>query len=196
MQPGADQQGSANQETLGDIREEILAPTAPRICSACPTCLEECDPQEGPGHPLQSQAERNLLCRERATYLHSKQVAADGKSVRYGSVINCCNCRLYLAQGAGAGGPGHSSSIPSRGFRQFADQRYTSASRGGSTKLFEISRTSFLPVAYLNFHLSIKLVLKYMLNFFNIFVNFTCFFGKHDFCSRFLIVFKHVSLIN
>ena len=87
-------------------REEILAPTAPRICSACPTCLEECDPQEGPGHPLQSQAERNLLCRERATYLHSKQVAADGKSVRYGSVINCCNCRLYLAQGAGAGGPG------------------------------------------------------------------------------------------
>ena len=92
-------------------REEILAPTAPRICSACPTCLEECDPQEGPGHPLQSQAERNLLCRERATYLHSKQVAADGKSVRYGSVINCCNCRLYLAQGAGAGGPGHSSSM-------------------------------------------------------------------------------------
>ena len=93
------------------LREEILAPTAPRICSACPACLEECDPQEGPGHPLQSQAERNLLCRERATYLHSKQVAADGKSVRYGSVINCCNCRLYLAQGAGAGGPGHSSSM-------------------------------------------------------------------------------------
>ena len=96
-------------------REEILAPTAPRICSACPTCLEECDPQEGPGHPLQSQAERNLLCRERATYLHSKQVAADGKSVRYGSVINCCNCRLYLAQGAGAGGPGHSSSMVQNG---------------------------------------------------------------------------------
>ena len=98
-------------ETWWCTREEILAPTAPRICSACPTCLEECDPQEGPGHPLQSQAERNLLCRERATYLHSKQVAADGKSVRYGSVINCCNCRLYLAQGAGAGGPGHSSSM-------------------------------------------------------------------------------------
>ena len=96
---------------MDHTREEILAPTAPRICSACPACLEECDPQEGPGHPLQSQAERNLLCRERATYLHSKQVAADGKSVRYGSVINCCNCRLYLAQGAGAGGPGHSSSM-------------------------------------------------------------------------------------
>merc|ERR1712027_184736 len=92
-------------------REEILAPTAPRICSACPACLEECDPQEGPGHPLQSQAERNPPCRERATYLHTKQVAADVKSVRYGSVINCCNCRLYLAQGAGAGGPGHSSSM-------------------------------------------------------------------------------------
>ena len=39
-------------------------------------------------------------CRERATYLHSKQVAADGKSVPYGSAINCCNCCTIWPVGA------------------------------------------------------------------------------------------------
>ena len=48
---------------------------------ACPTCFEENVPQEGQGQQRSGRVELSCRERERATYLHSKQVAADGKSV-------------------------------------------------------------------------------------------------------------------
>ena len=52
---------------------------------ACPTCFEENVPQEGQGQQRSGRVELSCIERERererATYLHSKQVAADGKSV-------------------------------------------------------------------------------------------------------------------